>query len=91
MQQEKEKAADELAKGPKTTSYWKEEEVQSLKRRNSKLYAYIQRKGPIKKPSPSPSKRSKENVTSKDQQVNKSRAETYQTDQLMSCKSEQKT
>ena len=65
--------------------------MKSLKRRNSKLYAYIQRKGPTKKPSLSPTKRSQENVTSKDQQVNKSRTETHQTDQLMSCKSEQKT
>ena len=62
-----------------------------MKRRNSKLYAYIQRKGPTKKPSPSPPKSSQENVTSKDQQVLKFRTETQQNDQLLSCKSEAKT
>ena len=80
-----------LSKEPQVAkcSYWKEEELKPLKSRNSKLFEYIQRKGPVKRPSPP--KQAKENMTNKDQQLsktNKNSAEEHKNDPIMSCKSD---
>ena len=48
---DKENMDNNLSNEPQVAkhSYWKEKELKPLKIRNSKLYEYIQRKGPVKK------------------------------------------